>query len=391
MTSERIFRLGEREITDAGDCFVIAELGHNHQGSVEAAKRMFRVAEYCGADAVKLQKRDNRSLFTDELFNKPYENENSFGVTYGAHREALEFGRDEYLELKEYASELDLVFFATAFDRPSVDFLEEIDVPAYKVASADIRNVPLLRRLADTGRPTIISTGGATVDDVRRAYEIVRSGTRDVAVLQCTAGYPAAWDELDLRVIETYRGMFPSAVIGLSSHDNGIAMALAGFMLGARVIEKHFTLDRTMRGSDHSFSLEPQGFQKLVRDLRRARIALGDGEKKVYESERQPLTKMAKKLVAASDLEEGHVLTPSDIAIKSPGDGCCPSGFDRFIGARLKQPIARDADLSLDIVEERAVGGERLAELAAGNGTPAETEVAEGPADESIADSVLGA
>jgi sialic acid synthase len=390
MSNERMMRLGGREIYDDSDCFVIAEIGHNHQGSVETAKRMFRVAEYCGADAVKLQKRDNRSLFTDELFNKPYENENSFGVTYGTHREALEFGREEYAELQEYAHDLGLEFFATAFDPPSVDFLEDLDVPAYKVASADIRNLPLLRRLAGTGKPMIISTGGATLEDVRHAYDVARSGTPDVAVLQCTAGYPAAWSEIDLRVIETYRAMFPEAVVGLSSHDNGIAIPLAGYMLGARVIEKHFTLDRTMRGSDHSFSLEPQGLQKMIRDLRRARVALGDGEKKVYESEHAPLTKMAKKLVAAADLEEGHVLTPADIAVKSPGDGCCPSNFDRLVGARLKRSVARDEDLDLEFVEEGAVDGERIAALVGANGRPAEAEVAEKPADKPIGDSVLG-
>ena len=390
MSNERMLRVGEREIGDDSECFVITEIGHNHQGSVDTAKRMFRVAEYCGADAVKLQKRDNRSLFTDELFNKPYENENSFGVTYGTHREALEFGREEYMELQEYAHDLGLEFFATAFDPPSVDFLEELDVPAYKVASADIRNLPPLRRLAGTGKPMIISTGGATLDDVRRAFNVARSGTPDVAVLQCTAGYPAAWSEIDLRVIETFRATFPEAIIGLSSHDNGIAIPLASYMLGARVIEKHFTLDRTMRGSDHSFSLEPQGLQKMIRDLRRARVALGDGRKQVYESEQVPLTKMAKKLVAATDLEEGHVLTPEDIAIKSPGDGCCPSNFDRFVGARLKRSIVRDEDLDFELVEEGAVDAERVAALVGDNGMPAEAEVAEDRADKPIGDSVLG-
>ncbi len=163
----RRLTIRDQEISDSTDCYTIAEIGHNHQGSIETAKRMFRVAEYCGANAVKLQKRDNRSLFTDELFNKPYENPNSYGVTYGAHREALEFGREEYEELQAYAAELGLDFFATAFDRPSVDFLEELDVPLYKVASADIRNVPLLRHLAGTGKPIIISTGGATMADIQ--------------------------------------------------------------------------------------------------------------------------------------------------------------------------------------------------------------------------------
>jgi sialic acid synthase len=390
MSNGRMLRIGDREISDDSECFVIAEIGHNHQGSVETAKRMFRVAEYCGADAVKLQKRDNRSLFTEDLFNKPYENENSFGVTYGEHREALEFGREEYLELQAYAHELGLEFMATAFDRPSIEFLEELGVPAYKVASADIRNVPLLRHLAGTGKPIIISTGGASLNDVRRAFDILRSGTREVAILQCTAGYPAAWSELDLRVIESFRAMFPDTVIGLSSHDNGIAIPLASYMLGARVIEKHFTLDRTMRGSDHSFSLEPQGFQKMVRDLRRARAALGNGEKKVYESEVQPLTKMAKKLVAAEDLEQGQILSPADIAVKSPGDGCCPSEFDRFVGARLKRRLERDEDLGLELIEE-GVDAPLRRRFAAENGLPAEAPVEKAPADESIRDSVLGA
>ena len=383
----RRLRIGDRVIADSTDCYTIAEIGHNHQGSIETAKRMFRVAEYCGADAVKLQKRDNRSLFTDELFNKPYENPNSYGVTYGAHREALEFGREEYEELQAYAAELGLDFFATAFDRPSVDFLEELDVPLYKVASADIRNVPLLRHLAETGKPIILSTGGATMADIQRAYEICRSGTRNIAILQCTAGYPAAWEELDLRVIETYRQTFPEAVIGLSSHDNGISIPLAAFMLGARVIEKHFTLDRAMRGSDHSFSLEPQGFEKMVRDLKRARVALGDGRKKVYDSEVQPLTKMAKKLVAAGDLEQGHILRADDIAVKSPGDGVPPCDFDRFVGATLVAPVERDASLSYELIDEPVAEPAPTIEDAA----PAEPEVVAKQPQETIANSVLGA
>jgi sialic acid synthase len=348
----RRMTIGNREITDTAECYTIAEIGHNHQGSIETAKRLFRVAEFCGADAVKLQKRDNRSLFTDELFNKPYENPNSFGVTYGAHREALEFGREEYRELQAYAAELGLDFFATAFDRPSVDFLEDLDVPCYKVASADIRNVPLLRHLAGTGKPIIISTGGATMQDIRRAYDVCRSGTPDVAILQCTAGYPAAWDELDLRVIETYRGSFPDAVVGLSSHDNGISIPLAAYMLGARVIEKHFTLNHAWKGTDHAFSLMPEGLRKLVRDLRRVPVALGDGVKRPLSVEEKPLEKMGKKLVAARDLEQGHLLAPGDIAIKSPADGGLPPyELDRLVGRRLRRAVAFEDFVTFDDIE----------------------------------------
>jgi N-acetylneuraminate synthase/sialic acid synthase len=350
---ERTLRIDDTLISEQSDCYVIAEVGHNHQGSLEQCKQLFDEAKACGADAVKLQKRDNRSLYTRELFHKPYDNENSFGATYGEHREALEFGRAEYQELREYAREIGLTFFATAFDIPSADFLAELDMPAYKVASADLINTPLLRHVAAIGKPMILSTGAATLDDVRRAVDEVGQINDQIAILQCTAGYPAAWEELDLRVIETYRELFPTAVAGLSSHDSGIAMAVAAYVLGARIIEKHFTLNRAMKGTDHRFSLEPVGLRKMVRDLRRVRIALGDGTKNMYPSETEPATKMSKKLVAARDLPAGTTLTAADIGSKSPGDGLPPYELDRLIGRTLRHPIAADAPLTFELLEER--------------------------------------
>jgi N-acetylneuraminate synthase/sialic acid synthase len=344
-------RIGNRVITDESPCYVIAEVGHNHQGSLEQCKEIFAAAKQAGANAVKLQKRDNRSLFTQAMYNKAYENPNSFGATYGEHREYLEFGRDEYLELKEYCLELEIDFFATAFDLPSLEFLEEIDLVAYKVASADIRNTPLLCRLAETGKPVILSTGGASFASIEMACEIVTAGGGGIALLQCTAGYPAAWDELDLRVIETFRSEFPHAVAGLSSHDNGIAMATAAYVLGARIVEKHFTLDRTMRGTDHSFSLEPLGMSKMVRDLRRIHVALGDGEKRVYESEKAPIKKMSKSLFTACDLPAGHVLRPEDISMKSPGGGLAPSELGAIVGARLLSNVHSETMLAFELLE----------------------------------------
>jgi sialic acid synthase len=266
----RQLRIDGVTIDDAAGCYVVAEIGHNHQGSLERCKELFRLARECGVQAVKLQKRDNHSLYTREMYDQPYDNENSFGPTYGKHREALEFGRPEYLELQRYARELGITFFATAFDIASADFLAELDMPAHKIASGDIRNLPLLRHVARLGKPVILSTGGATLDDVERAYETVMPINRELAILQCTAGYPAAFEELDLRVITTYREHF-DVVIGLSSHDNGIAMAPAAYVLGARIVEKHFTWNRAAKGTDHPFSLEPVGLRKLVRDLQRVR------------------------------------------------------------------------------------------------------------------------
>jgi N-acetylneuraminate synthase/sialic acid synthase len=349
------------EISDASDCYVIAEIGHNHQGNIETCHELFDEAKGCGANAVKLQKRDNRSLYTRDFFNRPYDNENSFGPTYGEHREALEFGKADYQDLIGYAQEIGITFFATAFDMPSVDFLEDLDMPAYKAASADLTNIPLLRRIAETGKPMIVSTGAATLDDVRRAYDEVAQVNPQIGLLQCTAGYPAAWDELDLRVVETYRELFSETVVGLSSHDNGIAMAVASYVLGARIIEKHFTLNRAMKGTDHRFSLEPQGLRKMVRDLRRTRRALGDGNKKMYASETEPATKMGKKLVAALDLPAGHTLSIEDIALRSPGDGVPPYELDRFVGRTLRHPVAGEASLTFELLEELVPGEQPVA------------------------------
>jgi N-acetylneuraminate synthase/sialic acid synthase len=337
-------------IADDTDCFVIAEIGHNHQGDVDHCKRLFDAAHDAGASAVKLQKRDNRALFTREAFDAPYNSENAYGPTYGTHREALEFDRDQYLELQQHAKDLGITFFATAFDIESADLLAELDMPAYKLASGDLRSIPLLTHVARIGKPMILSTGAATLEDVRRAYDAVAPINPQLAFLQCTAAYPPDYEELDLRVIDTYRREFPDVVAGFSGHDSGIAMSTAAFTLGARVVEKHFTLNRALRGTDHAFSLEPVGLKKLVRDLQRTRLALGDGAKKFYDSEVAPSQKMGKKLVAARPLAAGTVLTVDDIAMKSPGDALFPYHLDDLLGRRLTVDLDEDEALTFDHV-----------------------------------------
>jgi N-acetylneuraminate synthase/sialic acid synthase len=328
----RILVIDGQTISDDSDGYIVAEIGHNHQGSVDKAKEMFRVAKECGVDAVKLQKRDNRTLFTKALYDMPYQHENSFGATYGEHREALEFGREAYVELKRYAEELGLTFFATAFDFKSVDFLADLGVRVYKTASGDLKNTPLIGYIAKIGRPMLVSTGGGTIEDVQRAYDTIMPINPQLCLLQCTAAYPAEAADMNLKVIATYRERFPDIVVGLSDHQDGISMALASYVLGARVFEKHITMHHTWKGTDHAFSLEPIGLRKYTRDLRRVRSALGDGIKKVLPCEEKPLQKMGKKLVAARDLPAGHVLTRDDIAIKSPNDGLPPYELDGLIG-----------------------------------------------------------
>lgn len=335
-------------IADDAPCFTIAEIGNNHGGDIEVCKRMFDAAKLAGASSVKLQKRENRTLYTRELLESPYSGDNSFGPTYGTHREAVELDKKAFIELQAYAKHIGILFFSTAFDFTSADLLEDINVPMYKLASGDLINTPLLKHIAKFGKPMLVSTGGGTIDDVRRAYDTIMPINQQLCILQCTAGYPPKWEELNLKVIETFRNEFKDIVIGFSSHDSGIAMALVGYMLGARVIEKHFTLNRAMKGTDHAFSLENSGFQKMVRDLERARTSLGDGIKRRYDSELKPLSKMAKKLVAASNLPAGTVLGPQHIALKSPNDGTPPYMFDSFLGRKLTRDLKEDDNLVLD-------------------------------------------
>lgn len=335
-------------ITDDSDCYIVAEIGHNHQGNLETAKELFRVARECGANAVKLQKRDNRALYTRAMYNKPYDHENSFGATYGEHRKALEFGWEEYRELQRYAQEIGITLFATVFDFPSADFLAELDMPAFKIGSGDLTNIPLLKYVASFQKPMLVSTGGGAMEDVQRAYDAIMPINPQLCIMQCTSGYPCAFEEMNLGVITAYRERFPDIVIGLSAHDSGIAMALVGYVLGARVIEKHFTLNRAMKGTDHAFSLERPGLRRLVRDLRRARVAQGDGVKRPYLSEAGALYKMGKKLVAARDLPASHVLTHEDIAIKSPNDGLPPYELENVIGRVTLRALKEDENISFE-------------------------------------------
>jgi sialic acid synthase len=346
----RTLTIGDHTISDSTDAYVIAEIGHNHGGDLGAAEELVRQAAKAGASAAKLQKRDNKTLYTTAMYNEPYTGPNSFGPTYGRHREALEFGHKEYAHLAKVAAREGIDFIATAFDFASVDFLADLGVPAIKIASADLTNTPLLSYAAKAGKPLIVSTGGADMSDVRRAADTILPLNSDLAVLQCTAIYPAAASDLNLSVIQAYREQFPTAVAGFSGHDDGPELSMVAYALGARVIEKHFTLDRTRPGNDHHFSLEPAQLAELVDGLRRTRESLGSPVKRMHPAEAPALRKMGKKLVAARDLPAGHLLTEDDIAIKSPGDGVLPYRINEFLGRALSGPLAADTDLGPDAV-----------------------------------------
>lgn len=349
----RELRIENHLISETSDAFVIAEIGHNHQGNVELCEKFFHAAARAGATAVKLQKRENRTLYTKSFFDSPYDGPTSFGSTYGEHREFLEFGKKEYVHLQALAKEIGLVFFATAFDFASADFLLELNVPVIKVASGDLKSAPLLAYLSKSSTPLIISTGGASMEEIQRAMEDV--DPKNVGLLQCTAAYPADPEEMDLLAIKQFREAFPETVVGLSSHDRGIAFPVVAYALGGRIIEKHFTIDRSMKGTDHSFSLEPSGMEKMVRDLRLTRLALGDGTKKIYEREKEPVRKMGKMLVYARDLNAGDTVSERDFALKSPRDGLNPQSIGNLVGKTLKLSVLEDQVVKVEDFNLRGV------------------------------------
>ena len=354
-----------RRIANDADAYVIAEIGNNHQGDLEKAKALIHAAKECGVDAIKLQKRDNRRLFTRAFYESPYDNENSFGATYGDHREALELGKSDWFELSRYAREEGLAFIAAAFDEPSADLLAELDIDAFKLASGDLLNVPFLRYVAAFDKPIFLSTGGGTIEDIDRAVEAIAPLNRKLCVLHCTASYPAEVEDLNLSVITTLRERYPEFVIGLSDHHNGIAMAPVAYMLGARVFEKHFTLNHAWKGTDHAYSLMPDGMRRFVRDLHRIPAALGDGVKRRLPSEERPLQKMGKKLVAARDLSAGHVLGPGDLVARSPADGGLPAyELESLLGRRLQHALVPDQEITFEDVEPAAELAARAAEQA---------------------------
>lgn len=325
--------IGGKVINDDTDTYIIAELGHNHGGSIEVCKQLMKAAKEAGADACKLQKRDNRTLFTKAFYDKPYDNPNSYGRTYGEHREALEFGKRDYFELMDYSMNLGITFFATPFDIESANFLSfsvSVDC-AFKIASADLTNTPLIEQIASFGKPLIISTGGSTVEDIDRVYNLLK-GKVQFAFLHCVASYPNQPEDMNLRCIEQMRLRYPEIVIGLSDHYNGTVMAEAATVLGARIIEKHFTLNHTWKGTDHALSLEPQGMETMVHNIKRLRVAMGDGEKHLLDKEVAPITKMGKSIYPTREIKPGNTILAQDLAIKSPGGGLPPYELDGLVG-----------------------------------------------------------
>lgn len=281
--------IGSHVIGGGHPAYVIAEIGLNHNGDVDIAKKLIDVAATAGADAVKFQKRTPEISTPEHMRDVP--RETPWGtMTYLDYRRRVEFGRDEYIEIGDYATLQGLDWFASPWDVPSVDFLEDLNVVAHKVASASLTDLELLTALRETGKPVILSTGMSTIPQIDRALETL--GTDRVVLLHATSTYPMEPEEANLRVISTLRDRYAGVPVGYSGHERGLQISLAAVALGAVAVERHITLDRTMWGSDHAASLEPAGLQHLVRDIRVIETALGDGVKRVFPGEQAPMAKL---------------------------------------------------------------------------------------------------
>jgi N-acetylneuraminate synthase len=280
-------RIGKHTIGDGHPCFIVAEIGINHNGNVEIAKKLIDTAALGGCDAVKFQKRTVEVVYTPDELAKP--RENPFGPTNGDLKRGLEFGNDQYAEVHRYCTAKDILWYSSCWDEASVDFMEQFNPPCYKIASASLTDDALLRYHRRHGRPIILSTGMSTLEQVDHAVDVL--GTTDLILLHCTSTYPSSVEELNLRGIQTLRDRY-DVPIGYSGHEVGLATSVAAAALGACMIERHITLDRAMWGSDQAASIEPQGIWRLVKDVRAIERAMGNGKKCLWPSEVPVMNKL---------------------------------------------------------------------------------------------------
>ena len=282
-------RIGNKIVGDGQPCFIIGEIGINHNGNVDIAKKLIDIAVFTGCDAVKFQKRTVDIVYTQEELAMP--RPNPFGETNGDLKRGLEFGYDEYKIIDDYCKEKNIIWFASCWDEDSVDFIDEFDPPCYKISSASLTDDELLKYTKSKGKPILLSTGMSTQEEVDHALDILGN---DIILYHCTSTYPTDNSEINLNVILNYKARYRFPV-GYSGHEKGLMPSILAAAMGANSIERHITFDRTTWGSDHAASLEPEGLYRMIRDIRQIPGVLGDGEKTVYDSEKSIIKKLRRK------------------------------------------------------------------------------------------------
>jgi N-acetylneuraminate synthase len=331
--------LKDRTIGAGHPCFIIAEAGVNHNGSLEMALRLVDAAVEAGVDAVKFQKRHLQSLYPADLLANPNSAEWAFQYMLPILKQ-VELSDEEFQQIKAYCDEKSIRFMCTPWDEESLLLLENLDTELYKVASADLVNLPLLEKIVETGKPMILSTGMATLPEIEQTVCFLEHHRAAYALLHCVSTYPAPFEGLNLRFLETLKQF--NVPIGYSGHERGISTPLIALTLGASIIEKHITLDRTLPGPDHAASLEPNGFQRMVRDIRNAELALGTPEKQLSTMELLNRQVLRKSLVAACSIRSGSVITRSMVKVKGPGKGLTPQRLHELVGTKLQRDMDSD-------------------------------------------------
>lgn len=311
-------------------CYVIAEAGVNHNGSYDIAIQLVEAAKAAGADAVKFQKRSLSHLYEGGVLTDSRKAEQGTQYLMGVLQD-FELRDDEFVALAKYCEKAGIMFLCTGWDAPSVDFLDALGVPAFKVASADMTNVLLLEHTVSKGKPLIVSTGMSAVNEIEETVAFLDGIGADYALLHCNSTYPAPFSDLNLRFLHTL-ARISGRPVGYSGHEAGIAISTAAVALGACIIERHITLDRTMRGPDHAASLEPAGFTKMVRDIRHLEEALGSDVRAMSRGELLNRQSLGKSLVASRDIREGEIITGEMVAAKSPGRGLSPLRLRALLG-----------------------------------------------------------
>lgn len=330
------------------DVFIIAEVGQNHNGDLDMAREYVRVFSQCGADAIKFQCRNNRYLFSETAFNQKYNSENAFGETYGEHRENLELSLKELKILKEDCHAHGVKFMCTPFDEPSLEALLEIGIDCLKISSFDLGNIPFINKIANTGIPIVLSTGGGLNEQIVSSVDEILQFHNKLAILHCVSMYPCPHDKLALLEIETIANRYTNLTVGLSDHFNGILSGPIAFMLKARVFEKHVTLNRAQKGTDQSFSLESKGFASFVRDIKRTPGMLKF--KDLTSLGKEPVfKKLGKSITAAFDLKKGDQLSVENLSGKIFTETHIPVRLSSsIIGKKLKSPVSAGKPITQD-------------------------------------------
>jgi N,N'-diacetyllegionaminate synthase len=333
-------KIENRWIGDLEPVFITAEAGVNHNGDIGLAKELVDVAKDAGADAVKFQAFKAENVVIKKAEKARYQKE-ATGSEESQYEmiKKLELTGEDFKELADYANKKGIMFLASPFGKKSVDMLDEIGVPAFKVASGEITNFPLLKYVAKKGKPVILSTGMATLGEIEEALRVIRNqGTHDVVLLHCVTSYPAKVEDVNLRAIQTLKCAFKLPV-GFSDHTLGITVPIAAVALGAVLIEKHFTLDRNLLGPDHRASLEPDELKRMVRAIREVEKALGDGVKKPTEDEKRIKKVVRRSIVAKVEIPKETVITEDMLDLKRPGTGIEPKHLNKVIGKIAKRDI----------------------------------------------------